>query len=130
MHLAAKSGRLEAVKYFLLEFPYGVSSRDGYGCTPLHLAVQTPNIEVVSCLLTYGASVTAQDNNQRTPLHLAAKSGRLEAVDMLVTMHGADTSIEDKDGLTPQQLATEFDQTNVTKFFESRLKPQHFCIVL
>ena len=45
---------------------------DARGCTPLHLAAQHGNTEVVTYLMYLGANVMARDHANATPLHYAA----------------------------------------------------------
>jgi hypothetical protein len=48
-----------------------VNAVDNCNNTPLHLASEERNLEVVRELLKRGADVTAQDRSHRTPLHLS-----------------------------------------------------------
>ena len=49
-----------------------VDAVDDNGNTPLHLASQDGQSEIVRELLMRGADVTARDRSRRTPLHLVA----------------------------------------------------------
>ncbi|MEM7617699.1 MAG: ankyrin repeat domain-containing protein, partial [Pseudomonadota bacterium] len=49
-----------------------------HGSTPLHLAAQIGNIELVKLLTINGAKVNAKDNNGNLPFHNAAYYGHME----------------------------------------------------
>ncbi|KAL8785217.1 MAG: hypothetical protein Q9213_003486 [Squamulea squamosa] len=68
IHLAAQTGRVDAVRLFL---NHGVApnlrSQDGY--TPLHWATFNGSLETVNVLVDYGADLTAQNDAGETVLH-------------------------------------------------------------
>lgn len=67
-----------------------LESQDSVGCTPLHIAAEAGEAEMVRAfVLFHGAEVDAVDNYGRTPLHMAARYGRAEAMEMLLAC-GAD----------------------------------------
>lgn len=74
---------------------------DSGGCTPLHVACGLGAADIVSALLTHGASVKARDYMQSTPLHYA-KTG--EVADLLLKS-GADVDARNRDGETILQCA-------------------------
>lgn len=107
LHLAARLGKLEAVKD-LLGKGANVNAKNDTGETPLHIAATYNHTkEVVEALLgKKETNVNAQDNSKKTPLHLAAQNNNEEIVVALIKA-GADVSITDKDGNTPFNLATD-----------------------
>ena len=63
---------VDTVMYFALNFGKLEFVRDHkYSFTPLHIAVQTVNLEIVRLLLDRSADVNVQDDNGDTPLHWA-----------------------------------------------------------
>ena len=67
---------------------------DGYSQRPLHVAVESGSVEMVSLLLDLGSDIKAKDNWARTSLINAAKNNRLEVVNLLLK-RGADATPED-----------------------------------
>jgi len=56
------------------------------------------------------------DDNECTPLWLAARTGNVTMVKVLVEA-GADATITDKDGLSPQDVASKFKKDKVEEYF-------------
>ncbi|OMO52361.1 Arf GTPase activating protein [Corchorus olitorius] len=75
------------------------------GCSLLHLACLTTDIDMVELLLQYGANINASDSKGRGPLHLCVFS-RKPAIAKLLLARGADPHAVDGDGNTPLQLAS------------------------
>jgi ankyrin repeat protein len=74
------------------------------GWSPLHVAAEQGNVEVVRILVEHGMDVTAKAGNGWTPLHVATEQGNVELVRFLVE-HGAEPSAPANDGQTPLHLA-------------------------
>ncbi len=78
---------------------------DGQGRTPLRIAAQIGNAEVISALITEGrADVNAVDPQGYTPLHIAADKGHTQAIVELIK-HQANVNAVDRKGCTPLHLA-------------------------
>ncbi|KIX08084.1 uncharacterized protein Z518_02739 [Rhinocladiella mackenziei CBS 650.93] len=115
----------------LIQHGVPLDTRDNYGRTALHLAVQTKNLEAVELLLQVGASpkynvfhwtagdgkdmtkyilntsdLNSKDDTRRTPLHLAILSGCLNTVQQLLSA-GANTELTDEQNQTPLHYAAE-----------------------
>eukprot|EP01103_Thecamoeba_quadrilineata_P016680 TRINITY_DN5635_c0_g1_i1.p1 TRINITY_DN5635_c0_g1~~TRINITY_DN5635_c0_g1_i1.p1 ORF type:complete len:624 (+),score=118.91 TRINITY_DN5635_c0_g1_i1:34-1905(+) len=60
-----------------------LEARDEYGSTPLHLAVEARNLEMIKLLLNNGAESDLKDINGWTCLHVAAASGDMRIVQFL-----------------------------------------------
>jgi hypothetical protein len=56
---------------YLLDQGVNRDQLDKYNNTPLHLAAVNDHLEVVQCLMTYGADVNAKNNLGQTPLDAA-----------------------------------------------------------
>lgn len=110
LHYSAEFGCPLSVVHALLAADPDLDLRDNDRCTPLHSAIDRP--EIVEALLQNGADTDAQDSNGQTPLHKAAENGSVVSVDALVSA-GAATSVEDNDGRTPLLVASWKCQRNV-----------------
>ncbi|KAJ6007269.1 hypothetical protein N7540_011245 [Penicillium herquei] len=72
----------------------------------LHLAAARGWVDGIFTLLDKGASINAQDLClHETPLHKAARNCEMNAIRVLSTS-GADTTIENLDGLTYEEVLT------------------------
>ncbi|KAJ5717886.1 hypothetical protein N7488_003532 [Penicillium malachiteum] len=110
-----------------------IGSKGGY--TPLHHGsapwCHEQSVKVVKLLIDHGADVTkginGPINDQWTPLHLATCRGFEEIVRVLLEKgaevngktkreHGADPSLEDKNGQTPLQVAAANGDEEMVKF--------------
>ena len=72
--------------------------------TPLHIAFQRDNIEIIMALLDRGADVNIIDDEQNTPLHLACKKGNIELVNKIINK-GVDINASNGNQYTPLHLA-------------------------
>ncbi|KAK7007585.1 ankyrin repeat-containing domain protein, partial [Favolaschia claudopus] len=78
----------------LIDHGADIELQDAQGCTPLHLAASSGQLETISCLLENKASIHAVDLGQLTPLHHAVKRGDHQAVQILI---GFDADIGSRD---------------------------------
>ena len=74
--------------------------------SPLLLASNSSNVEVLRLLLCHGACIDHQNSDGYTALHVAAMNGCVEATRLLL-QYGADPLKEDNDGLTPVDWTEE-----------------------
>ncbi|MCV2216092.1 ankyrin repeat domain-containing protein [Thauera sp. Sel9] len=94
-------------KFYLYE-RYGNSGvgQGGEGYTPLHLCVDSKlaygvyGLDCAAALLKAGANPNAQDGAGETPLHMGENA---QLAELLMT-HGADHTLKNHDGQTPQDL--------------------------
>ena len=70
-----------------------------YGVTPLYLACQNGNAEIVAALLQHGADPNLAQNGGETPLMTAARTGLPEAV-LLLLEAGAKVDAAERNGQT------------------------------
>lgn len=76
------------------------------------------NLNQVKILLEENNTLKNQRNKKtgETPLHFAVKIGSNRIVKLLLD-YGADTTVQNNDGITPLQSAREFNKTNIVKLF-------------
>jgi ankyrin repeat protein len=89
------------------------------GRTPLHLAVERGDPDVLRASLARGVRPDAADRRGRTPLHAAAEAGQLELVRILLNAKAA-VDPKDNAGATPAALASAEDNADVVKLLAGR----------
>ncbi|OLY79307.1 Oxysterol-binding protein-like protein [Smittium mucronatum] len=90
--------------------------------TPLHLAVQCANVDIIKFLLDYDNHVIPidfKDPYGNTALHYAVKASRKEAV-LLLLEAGADDDILDSNNQTPLMIAPNLDIENIIFDYHNR----------
>jgi len=131
LHYMAYYGILEVVKW-LVEYGESVSkigkiSYDQYtnnpyafeSKSPLHIAMQYSNYEVVKYLVENNADVNLKDKNQCTPLHYAASSTKNNESFYIVKFlvdRGAKLNIVDKNDSTPFLYALWANNIEIAKY--------------
>jgi ankyrin repeat protein len=128
--------------------PKAVNARDNKAASPLHLAAELCNQQMVELLLSKGADVNARDDDGETPLFRpiiggpmistlsGPFSGTLSApkqintplqVVILLLSKGADADAEANDGETPLQWAAGRGDTEIVELLLKKgAKPNHF----
>lgn len=113
----AAAERQEAVK-FLLEKGADLNVRyllNGFGVTPLMLAVQQKDLEVVKLILAHKVDVNSYDNNTRwTALMAAVNDNSLEIVKELLAK-GANVNFKAKNNVTALDLARGNNNAEMVK---------------
>lgn len=85
--------------------PSNVLTRDSFGNTPLHIAVQRgATVEQVKYLLSCGADVNARNRNGDTPLFIAIQKNDRPAGEMLLA-YQADVFAANTDNYSPLRMA-------------------------
>lgn len=110
---AAYYGKLLRVKQ-LLEEGADVNKKNKYGWSPLYIASQQGNTEVVVALLEAGANVNLNHNNKCTALSSAIQNCRRDVVKVLLDA-GADPNIKDGQGWTPLRYTMLFGLDSLTR---------------
>lgn len=107
LHIAARVGNIDVVKYLLSTSRIAVNAQDKHGRTPLHLACEKGHVDVVKALLSAPLIyVNARDERRQTPLHLACEKGYLNVVRVLLGNAHIDAEPGDVYGWTPLHFAT------------------------
>ena len=100
LHYAAQYGQVSAVRH-LLEAGCKVSPQiAGTSGTPLHIAIDEEEHEIVQLLLKNEADIEACDGIGERPMHIAARRGHLATIAQL-REGGASLEVENKHGETP-----------------------------
>ena len=107
-----------AIAAQLLRAGANANARDTRLETPLHFAAREYNLSLAELLLKSGAQVDAQDSHGNTPLFRAAfdSRGRGELINLLLA-HGADRSLKNRHGVSPEDLARKIANYDVAQFF-------------
>ncbi|KAF7920231.1 uncharacterized protein EAE97_011572 [Botrytis byssoidea] len=83
LQLAAKLGNVKLTGEFIKR-GFALESKDGYGQTPLMLAVIHGHYETIKLLLKSGAEIHSKDVLNQTPLTIAIENGNQEIVKLLL----------------------------------------------
>jgi ankyrin repeat protein len=100
LHRAVQNGHVDVAK-ILIKYGADIEARYDTGSTPLYFAIDAKSNrkEVMSLLLSAGASVNVVDSFGSPPLGSAIHVGHSDAVELLIK-HGADVNFRDKFGGT------------------------------
>jgi len=88
--------------------------------TPLHVATERDQTEVVRRLLQAGAKVNTKDPNGWTPFLNAALRSGVEIVQVLIGA-GSDIKAVDREGRDASELASKWGKPDVAKFLKLQL---------
>uniref|UniRef100_A0A8C5JPR5 Transient receptor potential cation channel subfamily A member 1 n=1 Tax=Junco hyemalis TaxID=40217 RepID=A0A8C5JPR5_JUNHY len=64
-------------------------------CSPLHLAVQSGDLEMIKMCIEFGAQIDLKQNEKCTALHFAATQGATEIVKLMMSAYAGEESIID-----------------------------------
>ncbi|MFM9904076.1 MAG: ankyrin repeat domain-containing protein [Pyrinomonadaceae bacterium] len=99
---------VEAVRDLLVKGERVNAKEDSYSkITPLFVAVEQGNVDIVELLLNFGAKVNARDKQKQTPLMRLDGESTPELVDLMIR-HGAKVNLTDEQGNTALTLAANY----------------------
>ncbi len=108
--MAASEGHAHVLEY-LMEQGANWSETEG-STSPIHLAAEEGQYDVLMMLLDRGVDVNIKDEHGRTALFYAVEEGQTSEVKLLLEK-GADVNAKDELGRTALSFAAEEDQTTV-----------------
>ncbi|KAK7704099.1 hypothetical protein SLS64_008657 [Diaporthe eres] len=106
LHDAIARKDLEGLTRIIRASPDCVNAKNDRGRTPLHVAAQNGQNDIVKLLISEGAEVNARTKWKYTPLTLAAESPHPDVVVTLLDS-GADLGAVTKEGFTPLHRAVQ-----------------------
>jgi hypothetical protein len=104
----------------LLEYGADIDEQVQNNDTPLHLAANLGNVEIVLHLLQEGAELTINDKGY-TPLHNACISGNMEIVKLLVK-EGVGLKIRNEEGHRAHDIAKMYGHHQIHDFLKNTLQ--------
>ena len=112
---AITEGNVTLVKELIAKDATLLNAKNQAALTPLNLAAEHGQVEVVALLLQLGADPYIGDNENSMPMHLAAISGSIEIVEMLRDK-GVDIDIPDDNGMTALLFAMSRRQIAMSNY--------------
>ena len=131
LHDASAFGYVKGAR-LLLEHGANVHARRKGGHTPLHEVFVNlhdsydtlePFLDTTRCLLEHDAVIDALNDDHATPLHLASFYGCTKGVQLLLE-RGAKVYLEDEEGRTPFQVASEGGHEEIMQLLSEHLQSQ------
>ncbi|WCR59755.1 MAG: Phosphocholine transferase AnkX [Wolbachia endosymbiont of Ctenocephalides felis wCfeF] len=118
LHLAAKYGKLETVKYLIEEKNVDINKVDRHGCTALYWAAKHGHLEVVKYFIEEkNVDINLEDGSSRNALHWAARHGHLEVVKYFIEEKNVDINKIDEYGNHALHWAARHGHLEVVKYF-------------
>ncbi|XP_016296462.1 ankyrin-3-like isoform X18 [Sinocyclocheilus anshuiensis] len=99
----------------LLEYGADTNATTRQGISPLHLAAQEGNVDMVTLLLARETAINLGNKSGLTPLHLAAQEDKVNVSEVLVN-HGATIDPETKMAYTPLHVACHYGNIKMVHF--------------
>ncbi|QMW26206.1 hypothetical protein G4B84_001451 [Aspergillus flavus NRRL3357] len=111
----------QAIARLLIDNGADVNLSGSNGRTPLSLAAERRNDNIIKMLLEKGAAVEAKDNTGRTPLSWAAESSRNENSIRILLERGAEIESKDDAGRTPLSWAAGRCKPDAYDFYDTSI---------
>ncbi|MBI9069293.1 MAG: ankyrin repeat domain-containing protein [Salinivirgaceae bacterium] len=111
---AINEGNFDQVKQCIEKDPQIIEQRNQRGSTPLMLAANLGNAELLTYFIKKGASVNVDNGFGTTALHFASLSGNLESVKFLIK-NGAKVNVKSQQGNSPIHYAARSGSFEIVK---------------
>jgi len=111
---AIRSGDVARLKAMLARSPDLINKRGDMGITPLHIAAEEGNVDIIKLLIENGLHTGVVDWIGNTALHVASAKGHTQAVAVLHE-HGADPAARNNQSDTPLHLAADAGHVDVAR---------------
>jgi ankyrin repeat protein len=112
LHHACERGYAEVASLLLTSDTVDKDTKNNSGFTPLFLAVQTDNDELITTIVNSGADLNLPDPNNYALLHHACAQGNNNLATLLLMTNRADINIKTPEGDTPLALACAQGRSN------------------
>jgi len=107
IHFAVKKGKFKVIEWLKGQDANTINAKDGFGFTPLQIAIQSGQLEMAKCLKDIGADIHVTDSNGGTLMHIAASYGKIRIMEWL-KQEGFDINAKIIDmAATPLKYCTE-----------------------
>ena len=109
MHLACQNNQLEVVEAIATMVPQWINSSDEDNDmqTPLHVASEKGNMEIVSALVEQNAELRPTRNGT-TPIHIVVKNKNIEGLRILLSAYPDEVNTADNKQQTPLHHAARY----------------------
>ena len=116
LHLAAEKGRLKICRELLQKYNFDIHAIDDYGCTVLHCAAKSGDLELFQYLLASGSDIFSKTKDGKSALHLAANNGHLKICVALLQSYNFDIHPKDDDGWNVLHCAARSGNLELFKY--------------
>ncbi|KAL5022254.1 hypothetical protein ScPMuIL_001409 [Solemya velum] len=105
-----------------------INCRDNQANTPLHLAVEGSNLQMVDFLINHGADTGLKNSSEMAPLHVAVVNGSLKTLECLLKHNEVDVNTSGEKGATALHYCALRDHDQCAKkLLEYGAKPCKKC---
>jgi ankyrin repeat protein len=111
IHRAAGTGRIDAVRTFVMAKRVPSTQQDFSGVCPIHYAAEKGFVNIIQFLIENGCHVDQRTRSGVTPLMYAAKGNQLEIMQWLWNQ-GAQVTAHDVGGMTTAHYAAQNDSAS------------------
>jgi len=119
LHYAVQYESREKFAEFLISMGADLNSKDKDGRTPLLIAINNCNWDMIKLLLSSGADVNVVNNIGQGTLHYGARIGAIDLCKDLLSK-GLDINLRDKNGRTPLYYAVQMNNKKTAFFLISK----------
>jgi ankyrin repeat protein len=118
--MAASSGHLNVVRFFIEGMKCNPNVRHHLGSTPLHMAASSGHLNIVRFFIEdMKCDPNVRNHLGSTPLHMAASSGHLNIVRFFIEDMKCDPNVRNHLGWSPLISAIDKGQSDVSKYLIS-----------